>query len=261
MIIFKKELRQGRISLLVWTLLLTFMMSACVLIYPQMKEQMESFGESFAQMGEFSQAFGLDQLNFAGFEDFLGLECSNVMGLMGAMFASLLGIRALVSEEKEHTAEFLLTHPITRPQVVGEKLLAIAVQVTILNLAVAAGSLCMTAIVGESVHTGRILLLFFSYYLMHLQLAFIAFGISAFLRRGSLAMGIGVGAAAYFLNIISNLIDSLDILKYLTPMGYTDSAMILHQGKMPAGYLAAGMVLLAAGAAAALLKYSKKDIA
>ncbi|MER2128192.1 ABC transporter permease subunit [Solibacillus sp.] len=37
-----------------------------------------------------------------------------MLGLGGGFFAALLGISALADEEKNRTAEFLLTHPISR---------------------------------------------------------------------------------------------------------------------------------------------------
>lgn len=67
---------------------------------------MDEIGAVFAQMGGFSQAFGMDRLNFGEFLGFFSIECGNMLGLGGAFFAALCGISALSKEEREHTAEF-----------------------------------------------------------------------------------------------------------------------------------------------------------
>ena len=260
MTILKKELRQSRVSLPVWTVLLSAMLAMVILIYPEMKDQMTGMSDSFSQMGQFSQAFGMDRLDFGRFQDYFAIEFGNIMGLLGALYASMLGIRSLSSEESGHTAEFLLTHPITRSRVAGEKLLALAVQITLLNLTVALVCFGLTAAIGEEIDEGRVALLFFSNYLMHLELAGITFGLSAFLRRNGFAVGMGIGAGAYFLNILSNLMEELEFLKYLTPMGYTDGAQILCEGTMDAGYLLSGLLLLALSLIAGFRHYSRKDI-
>ena len=55
--IIKHELKTGKISLIIWTAIIAFMMGLCVLIYPQMGSQMTEISGMFANMGSFSAAF------------------------------------------------------------------------------------------------------------------------------------------------------------------------------------------------------------
>ena len=145
MVMIKHELKQGWITLLIWTMVITFMLSLCIFIYPEMETQMADFNSMFAEMGSFSAAFGMDRLNFGEFMGFFGVECGNILGLGGAFFAALLGISALAKEEKEQTAEFLLTHPVSRRKIVGQKLVSILIQILLLNslvVIVTAVSIC-----------------------------------------------------------------------------------------------------------------------
>ena len=260
MTVFKHELRQGRVSLIIWTAAISFMLGICVVIYPEMSDQMEDVSAMFADMGSFSQAFGMDRINFGEFLGFFGVECGNVMGLGGAFFAALLGISALAKEEKEHTAEFLLTHPVSRTRVITEKLSAVIAQIVILNLAVIAVTALSVLIIGEEADIKIFALLFLSFFLMQLEVAAVTFGISAFLRRGSLGIGLGLAAVFYFMNIVANLIDETKFLKYITPFGYTESADIIADGALNGGYLAVGMALAAIGVILAFWKYGRKDI-
>ncbi len=260
MTIFKHELRQGRVSLIIWTAAISFMLGICIIIYPEMSTQMGDISAMFADMGSFSQAFGMDRINFGEFIGFFGVECGNVLGLGGAFFAALLGISALAKEEKEHTAEFLLAHPVSRTRIITEKLCAVIVQIVILNLAVIAVTALSVFIIGEEADIKTLALLFLSFFLMQLEVAAVTFGISAFLRRGSLGIGLGLAAVFYFMNIVANLIDETKFLKYITPFGFTESADIIADGALNGGYLAVGMALAALGIILAFWKYGKKDI-
>lgn len=260
MTVFKHELRQGRSALIIWTAAISFMLGVCIVIYPEMSTQMGDISAMFADMGSFSQAFGMDRINFGEFLGFFGVECGNVLGLGGAFFAALLGISALAKEEKEHTAEFLLTHPVSRTRVITEKLCAVIAQIVILNLAVIAVTALSVLIIGEEADIKTLAMLFSAFFLMQLEVAAVTFGISAFLRRGSLGIGLGLAAVFYFMNIVANLIDETKFLKYITPFGCTESADIIADGALNGGYLAVGMALAAIGVILAFWKYGRKDI-
>lgn len=260
MTIFKHEMKQGRSSLIVWTAAISFMLGICVIIYPEMSAQMEDVSAMFADMGGFSQAFGMDKINFGEFIGFFGVECGNVLGLGGAFFAALLGISALAKEEKEHTAEFLLTHPVSRTRIIAQKLCAVIAQLVILNLVVIAVTALSVLIIGEEADEKTFALLFLAFFLMQLEVAAVTFGSSAFLKRGSLGIGLGLAAVFYFMNIVANLIDETKFLKYITPFGYTESADIIADGALHGGCLAVGMALAALGIILAFWKYGRKDI-
>ena len=260
MTVFFHELKRGKVSLLIWSCAIAFMLGICVLIYPEMKTQMSDISEMFADMGSFSDAFGMDKINFGTFIGYFGVECGNVLGLGGALFASILGISALAKEEKEHTAEFLLTHPVSREKVLAEKLLAVFSQIIILNLVSAIVTVLSVLAVGESVDTKVMLLLFLAYFMMQIEISAVTFGISAFLKGNGLGIGLGITVLMYFLNIMANLTENAKFLKYITPFGYTEGADIISNSAIEVKYLAAGLVFTVTGLVAAFLKYRKKDI-
>lgn len=75
---------------------------------------MEGVSEMFASMGSFTAAFGMDRISFGTLIGFYAVECGNILGIGGAFFAAMIAINALAKEEKERTAEFLLTQPVSR---------------------------------------------------------------------------------------------------------------------------------------------------
>ena len=123
--------------------------------------------------------------------------------------------------------------------------------------AISVGSI---AVVGEAIPLKEISLLHLAYYLLQLELAGICFGISSFLRKGSAGVGLGIAAMMYFLNLIANIADVAEFLKYITPFGYCEGANIVSNGRLDGGMAAVGAVIGIGGILIAYLKYTRKDI-
>ena len=260
MTLIRHELRQGRISFIIWTASIGFLLAVCVFLFPEMKGQMEDMGDMFSSMGSFSDAFGMDRLNFGTLLGFYAIECGNVLGLGGAFFAALCGAGILSKEEKDRTAEFLLTHPVSRARIVTEKLVSVYAQIIAMNLVIYGISLGSIAAIGESVPWKELNLLHLAYFLLQAELAGICFGISAFVRRGSAGIGLGIAAGMYFLNLVANIAQAAEFLKYVTPFGYAEGADIIEKGCLDGTLVAIGLALGAIGIGAAYGKYCGKDV-
>lgn len=260
MTIIKHELKMGRTSFLVWTSAIGFLLAVCVFLFPEMKGQMEGVSDVFASMGSFTEAFGMDRLNFGTLIGYYAIECGNVLGLGGAFYASLCAVGILSKEEKDKTAEFLLAHPVSRTRIITEKLIAVFVQITALNLIIYALSIGSMAMIGESIPLKEVSLLHFAYYLLQMELAGVCFGISAFLRKGSAGVGLGIAAMMYVLNLIANIAEIAEFLKYITPFGYCEGADIVTNGSLDGTMVAIGMTIGIVGVVIAYLHYTKKDI-
>ncbi|MEZ3435286.1 MAG: ABC transporter permease [Lachnospiraceae bacterium] len=260
MTLVKHELKQGKLSLIIWTGSIGLLLAVCIFLFPEMKGQMEDVSNVFSSMGSFTDAFGMDRLNFGTLTGFYAIECGNVLGLGGAFFASLCAAGILSKEERERTAEFLLSHPVSRVRMITEKLISVFVQITAMNLAVYAISAACITFVGEDIPWKELNLLHSAYYLLQIELMGICFGISAFMRRGSAGAGLGIAAMMYFLNLVANITESAEFLKYLTPFGYCEGADIITDGSLDGGKIVIGMAAGAAGILAGYVKYTRKDI-
>ena len=261
MMIYIKELKQSFKSLCIWTASIAFMMLVCVLLFPEMKGEMDSVSSIFANMGGFTAAFGMDKLSFGQLMGFYGIECGNVLGIGGGFFAALAGISVLANEEKERTAEFLLTHPISRVSIIAQKLLSVLTQVVVLNIVVVAVSLISAAVIDESFEMKEFILLHVAYLIMQLEISCICFGISAFIRRGSIGIGLGLALAFYFMNLVCNMTEQAEFLRYITPYAYAEASNIISDGKLDTVLIVIGIIIAVIGAAVGFIKYTKKDIA
>lgn len=261
MTIFKHEMKRDWLQLMIWTAVIGGMSGLCILIYPQMASQMDQVSDVFSSMGGFSAVFGLDRINFGEFSGFFGVECGNIISIGGAFFAAMIGINSLAKEEDKHTADYLLTHPISRTRVVTEKLLAAISETVILDL-ISFGLvvLCML-IIGEDSGYIVVLLMMASFICLHIEILAISFGISSCLKKSSIGIGLGIAIMLYFVNIVANLTEDVKVLKYFTPFGYTDGADIIVNESLDAELILIGAAISVLAVALAFVRYKRKDIA
>ena len=123
-----------------------------------------------------------------------------------------------------------------------------------------AGYLCLGTMHLISSHLPPVNLLHLAYFLLQAELAGICFGISAFVRRGSAGIGLGIAAGMYFLNLVANIAQAAEFLKYVTPFGYAEGADIIEEGCLDGTLVAIALALGAIGIAAAYGKYCGKDV-
>ena len=260
MTLIKHEMRQGKVTFIIWTISIGFFLVLCIFLFPEMKDQMNNINDVFASMGSFTDAFQMDQLNFGTLIGFYGIECGNILGLGGAFYAAFCAIIMLSKEEKERTAEFLLTHPVSRIRIVTEKLMAVFIQIIAMNIIIYILSVGSITIISEEILWKEITLLHFAYFLLQIEVAMICFGISAFIRKGSIGIGLGIAASMYFLNIVANITSNVEFLKYITPFGYTEAADIIINGCLDNKKVLIGMAVGFISVVTAYWNYNRKDI-
>ena len=253
MALFFHELKRDRLKLIIWTGAIAFMLAVSLLVYPIIEPMMAEMNKSLEQMG-------MGQSTFTGFGDYFAEESSSVLGLGGAFFAALLGIAALAKEEHDRTAEFLLTHPVSRSYVVGQKLAAALAEILILNLAVSLLSIVSTLVIGQSIDWALLASVFLRCLFMQIEIACLMFGLSAFLRGNGVGIGIGVAFALYFLSLLANVAREMDFLRYITPFSFVDVTTIASGNMIELKYLIPAVALTVLGVVLAFVKYRKKDI-
>ena len=254
--VFFRELKRNKLLIIIWSAASAGMLAVSLLIYPLMVSQLQSL----AEMGDTFSAMGLSAQSFLDYTGYYASEISSVIGIGGAIFAALIGVNALSREEKEHTAEFLLTHPVSRARVVLEKLLAVLAACVVLNVASAALGAASSAVIGEKADSGAIALTFLAHFIMHVEVASICVLLGSFLSRGAIAAGLGTAFGAYVLYIVANVTEKTRFLKYVTPFGYAEGNYIAANGGIHGGYLAVGLAITVACIVAAFVIYQKKDI-
>jgi ABC-2 type transport system permease protein len=260
MTIFKQEIRSQKLALLIWSGAIGAFVAICVFLFPNLGKEADKASEMFSSMGSFSAAFGMDKLDIGTISGFYAVESGNILGIGGAFFAAIVGISALMKEEKERTASFLFMHPASRKRIISEKLVSTAVIIVLLNAVIFIFAVGSLAAIGEIGALKDIGLIHVAQMLLQLEIAGICFGISAYIKRAGIGIGIGIAAFLYFLNIVANMTSDAKALKYITPFGYTEGSDIISTHSIELKYLIPGMIFMTIGIVIGYIKYMKKDL-
>ena len=223
MVLLKHEIKQTFKQTLYWSIGISFFLLICIILYPQMQTQMEDVSNMFRNMGTFSQAFGLDQLSFGTFLGFYSVECGNILGIGGALFASITAISTMSKEKKE----FLYIHPLSKKTIALTKLVNVFIQIIILNTICFSLSILTSFILHIEFSLRPFLLLHFSYLLLQLEISAICFSLSLIFKKTTLGLGISIPLILYFIHIFINISPDLEFLKYITPFAYTNAPYII----------------------------------
>ncbi|MFA9380253.1 MAG: ABC transporter permease subunit [Acetanaerobacterium sp.] len=201
--------------------------------------------------------------------DFFGYTYQYVLIACG-IYAALLGAQALAKEESDGTIEYLYAQPITRAQIVWQKLLACLASYAlfVLTLSLTAGILFallkpkdvafvglmtdMKLLMGGTLLSGAV---------------FLCAGlmISTLLRSAGHATAVANGMVffTYILGILSKMFsDKAEWAKgliYLSPLDYAMPLDVLRHG-FDAGRMLTGVTIIVVTTALAFYFYSKKDL-
>jgi len=229
--LFAREFRRNTLSLIVWTIILTFLIAATMSVYPTfLGNQSKIMGMLSLIPKEALQFKGIS--NFSDLLSVLGFYAVNniiYMLVIGSVYSIVLSSNILLKEEYNKTAEYLLTRPVTRSEIFLSKLAVIAINVFILNL--------ITTIVGfifiELVKIGSYSInafLILSLYTFLLNFMFASTGLfmSVMVKRPKpiTTFSIGLVIVLYFVFTISKITGSVSKIGYLTPFKYVDTNVI-----------------------------------
>lgn len=259
--IYIHEIKTYIKTLLIWFVCVGGMGFMCILLFSSMQDSMEGMAESFASMGAFSDAFGMNQLSIATLAGFYATEVGTIHSLGGAMFAAIISTTMLSKEEDGHTSEFLFSLPIARNKVVTAKWCASVTHILLFNILCVGVYLLGIAILGEEIAMKELLLYHILQLMMQLELAAICYAISAFTKKNKLGLGLGIVLLLYTYDLIARVIPDLSDYKLLSPFSYANAADILSTGDVLTEALLLGTGILVACMCIAYMVYTKKDLA
>jgi len=228
--IYRHEFRIRLKSVIIWSLALTFLIVFFFSLFPVFADQAALMNEFLARYPqELRAAFGMDNMDLAtvlGFYSFVFM----FVQLCLAIQASNYGFGLVSIEESELTADFLLSKPVSRRQVMTSKLLAALTSLTLTNLVVWVSSFVAITLFREQreYETGTLLLLLLS--IVIFQLFFLSVGLVVSLLvkrvRSVTPYALGLGFGMYVLSAFSGVFGEVT-LELLTPFKHLDAASIV----------------------------------
>jgi ABC-2 type transport system permease protein len=261
--IFRHEFRTRLKSVLIWSLSIAVLLTFFFAMYPIFADEAALMNEFLARYPqELRAAFGMDRMDLSTVLGFYGFTFLFVQ-LCLAIQASNYGFGLVSIEESELTADFLLSKPVSRTNVLTSKLLAALASLTIINLLVWAVSfIAIELFRGDNNYdAGPLLLVLIS--IVIFQLFFVSVGliISLLVKRvrSVTPYALGLGFGMYVLNAFSGVFGDV-ALELITPFKHLDPTYILVEGKydLPLLLLNVAVSLVALGASYWL--YIRRDI-
>jgi len=261
--IYRHEFRARLRSVVIWSLALTLLILFFYSIFP-------IFADQAALMNEFLQryppelraAFGMDNMDLAsvlGFYSFLLM----FVQLCLAIQAGNYGFGLVSIEESELTADFLLSKPVSRRQVLTSKLLAALTSLTFTNLVVWVVSFAAIALFrGESAYEPRTLILLLLGIVVF-QFFFLSVGlvISLLVKRvrSVTPYALGLGFGMYVLSAFSGIFGDVK-LELVTPFKHFDAPYIVQHGAYDMPLVLLNITVTLVALAVSYWLYTRRDI-
>lgn len=259
---FLHELKAYRKSTIVWSISLVALVALFLSMFPSFSKDAEEFKQLLEGFPvELRKAIGLSVDSIATLLGFFSYAFLYIK-LAGAIQAMNLGTSILSKETREKTADFLLTKPVTRTQIVTSKLLAALVSLVLTNIVFISATLMIASIVAGNDFSRKTLLLV-SITLFFIQIMFLVIGILisvVFPRiKSVISVSLGTVFGFFMLGMISSTTDDTG-LRYLTPFNYFDSAYIVKNMSYENSFLFVEIIFIIIAVAASYYMYVKKDV-
>lgn len=262
--IYKREWKCNARGLIIWTAVLSGLVLMMMSVYPSFAEDakaMENMLDVFPE--PLQNVFGMDTLNLGTFIGYYGVEVHLINTLVGSVYAALLAAGILAKEENDRTAEFLLSKPISRTSVVGQKLAAVLTNLFVLNAGLAAASFACTGLADESVELDILAWYLSASFLLHATIASVSFLLSATMRRNRsiVSLALGIVFLSYALHLIAGLSGRFEFLRHVSVFSFVDAAAIVNYGGMAGRHVTVMVLVSLLCVAGAFGYYRHKDIA
>ncbi len=259
---FLHELKAYRNSTIIWTLALVGVTVLMFLLFPTISKEADEFKkllEGFPEAVRLALGLAVENIgSILGFYSYIFLYIS----LTGSIQAMNLGTSIVSKEVREKTADFLLTKPVTRTQIMTSKLLAALTSIIITNVVFIVAATTMASIVEAQEFSMKTFVLI-SLTLFFIQLMFLALGIiiSVMVPKIKSVVPISLGTVFTFFFIGAVAATSGEAaLRYITPFKYFDLAYITQNASYEVSYIVVGIVFITAAISASYYIYCKKDI-
>lgn len=253
------ELTAYRKSTLIWAASLAGIIIVLLAMYPTFADnaaEIDKLLQGYPQA--FRDALGLS-LSLSSLNAYYSFVLVYVL-LAGGIQAMNLGLSLLSKETRAKTADFLLTKPVTRIQIITAKLLAALTSLLATNAIYLATAIIMASLVSTD-YDAKVFWLM-SLTLLFIQLVFMAAGmlISVFIRRIRSVVSISLGIVFAFF-IISMLDSSVGdkSARYLSPFEYFDRTYIMENAGYETSYILLSTGIIVVAIALSYFVYQRQD--
>ena len=261
--IYRYEFRIRLKSVIIWSIALVAITLVFLSIFPSFADQAALINEMVAQFPpELLTAFGMN-----------GVDLSTVMGFYSFIFlfaqiclaiqAGNYGFGLVSIEESELTADFLMSKPVSRAQILTSKLLAAFTSLTITNLVMWVVSFTAIALFrnGREYETRLLVLLLLSIVIFQLFFLSVGLVISLLVKRirSVTPYSLGLSFGMYALSTFSG-VQGVAVLELITPFKHFYPNDIIQHGAYDTPLVLLNASIIVVSLAISYWLYIRRDI-
>ncbi len=262
--LYAKELKRNRNNLMIWSAIVIGFTILVMSIFPYMKNMGEEMTIMMSKMPEgMSKAMGINEHTFNSILGMYNTYYGIYIIVLLSIYTASTGASIISKEEKNKTAEFLLTKPISRKTIFNTKLIVLfTLTFTAFFIQTITAIIFVMTLGGEQVkwsvfttmHThGLVLMLFFTS--IGLLLSMLSKP-----KKNFMGITVGIVFGSYFLNTIAKAADTVNWIGYLSPFHYlnfsiSDPNYSINFGEVGIMLLVSAFMLIVS-----YKIYKKKDI-
>ena len=261
---FKREMKINLKSFIIWTSILIGLFLVVFLVYPSivnndtmqmMDEMMKIFPE------EMLKAFNMDISSIDSAFGWLKTEGFVFVFLITGIYSGILGSNILLKEENDKTIEYLNSVPVTRKKIATSKILCGILYIILMVVIVGIFNFVGLSLSGDFDKKTYILLSITPIFSSIVIFALCLF-LSTFTHKTKKTLGISLGIvfASYFLNIISELSESTEFLKYISVFTLADIRNVIVDVSINPVMVILSIIITVIFIILAVIHYDKKEL-
>ncbi len=260
----KRELKVNLKNFIIWNVVLLGIFLIAYLIYPSivssdnvkmMDEMLQMFPE------EMLKAFNYDISMMDTAYGWLKSEGFVFVLLITGCYASILGSNILLKEENDKTIEYLNMLPIKRKNIVINKVIVGVIYITIMIILLTIFNYIGLSLSGDF-DKKQFFLLSITPLFPALVLYFICMFLSTFTHKTKKMLGISLALVliSYFLQMLSQISDSVDFLKYASIFTLADIRNVITNITINPIMVMISVLLIALFFVLTIIHYNKKEL-
>lgn len=261
---FEREMKINLKSFIIWTSILIGLFLLVFLVYPSIinSDNMQMMDEMMGMFPEeMLKAFNMDISSIDTAFGWLKTEGFVFVLLITGIYSGILGSNILLKEENDKTIEYLNSVPVTRKKIVISKILCGILYIVLMVVLVGIFNFLGLSLSGDFDKKTYILLSITPIFSSIVIFALCLF-LSTFTHKTKKTLGISLGIvfASYFLQIISEMSESTEFLKYISVFTLADIRNVIVDVSINPLMVILSIVLTVIFVFLAVTHYDKKEL-
>lgn len=261
---FKREMKINFKSFTIWTSILIILFLVVFLVYPSImnSDSVKSINDMMKMFPEeMLKAFNMDISSIDTAFGWLKTEGFVFVLLITGIYSGILGSNILLKEESDKTIEYLNSVPVTRKKIITDKILCGFIYIILMVLIVGIFNFIGLKISGEFDQKSYILLSITPIFSSIVIFAICLF-LSTFAHKTKKTTGISLGIVfmSYFLNVISELSESTEFLKYISIFTLADIRNVIIETNIDPIMVILSIGITILFIVLSILHYDKKEL-